>query len=49
MGCPVKMVKCEFEKIEDMVSEGIVKKVDVYLDFDKGILYFVPKNDLGNI
>jgi hypothetical protein len=49
MGKPVRMVKCEFEKIKGLVDGGVVKKADVYLDFEEGIIYFVPKNELGNI
>lgn len=49
MAKPVRFVKCEYEKIKDLIDGDSIQKVDVYLNNQEGILYFIPKNDLGTI
>ena len=35
------MVKCEMKDLEVKGILGDLKKVDIYLDYDKGTIYFV--------
>ena len=50
MGQKVQMIKCEMKDfLEKKGILGDLKKVDVYLDYDKGTIYFVKQEDLGNI
>ena len=43
------MVKCEMKDLEETGIIGELTKVDVYLNYETGTLYFVKKEDLGEI
>ena len=45
----VKMVKCEMKDLEERGIIGKLDKVDIYLDYQEGVLYFVKQEDLGEL